>query len=145
VPPLAGYFLRYWERRAKKKTLGFTEDALRAMAAYNWPGNVREIRTLCSKLVFHAKPGARLDRAVLLDVYPEMGDRTKLGNESMVSMTLEEATAQFQKELILERIELFEGHHLRARDSLGVARSTFHRYLRNLDIRPNDSDEESAE
>lgn len=134
VPPLAAHFLRYWERRAKKKTLGFTEDALRAMAAYNWPGNVREIRTLCSKIVFHARPSARLDRATLLEVYPELGDRAKLGNESLSSMTLEEATNRFQRDLIFERIELFEGNRERARESLGMPPTTFRRYLRNLDI-----------
>src|SRR6185503_4628826 len=73
VPPLAAYYVRCHERRTGKKTLGLTADAVRAMVGYSWPGNVREVKNVCSLLVMHAKLGARLDRAMLTQLYPEIG------------------------------------------------------------------------
>jgi two-component system C4-dicarboxylate transport response regulator DctD len=133
VPPLMAHYLRFWEKRSRKKTLGLTPDALRALVAHSWPGNVREIRTLCSKLTFHARPNARIDRATLLEVYPELHEAPEIG-EQMMPQRFAPATTRFQKELILERVEQFDGDTQAARESLGLPGTTFRRYLRKLGL-----------
>jgi hypothetical protein len=46
------------ERKQRRRTLGFdfTRDALRALVAYGWSGNVRELARSCSLFVIHAGP-----------------------------------------------------------------------------------------
>ncbi len=43
IVELATFFLRRYAQENKKPTLGFSEDAMKALLAYDWPGNVREL------------------------------------------------------------------------------------------------------
>ncbi len=47
VAELANYFLSL-ERPLRNKTL--TEDAIKALSIYSWPGNIRELRRICEQL-----------------------------------------------------------------------------------------------
>ena len=42
--PLAGHYLRFFERRQGRETLSFSPRCEQALAAYPWPGNLRELR-----------------------------------------------------------------------------------------------------
>jgi transcriptional regulator with GAF, ATPase, and Fis domain len=139
IAPLLGFYLREWERRAKKKTLGFTAEALRLLVSYRWPGNVRDIKTLCFKLVAHAKPSSRIDTELLLRVYPQLKEASTVApaadEGAVTAQHLRSATNAFQKDLILRRIEAFEGDALAAGASLGMRNAnTFRRYLRKVGL-----------
>ncbi|MBP7864472.1 MAG: sigma-54-dependent Fis family transcriptional regulator [Acidobacteria bacterium] len=43
IPLLAGFFLRQYQERNRRKGLLFSEEVLRAFLSYAWPGNVREL------------------------------------------------------------------------------------------------------
>ncbi len=52
VPLLARYFLSHFVSRYNKKMIkDFSPEALDLMSAYDWPGNVREIKNLVERLV----------------------------------------------------------------------------------------------
>ncbi len=52
VPLLARYFLSHFVSRYNKKMIkDFSPEALALMSAYDWPGNVREIKNLVERLV----------------------------------------------------------------------------------------------
>jgi len=42
IPALAAHFLAQHARTSKRDIVGIGNAAMRALAAYNWPGNVRE-------------------------------------------------------------------------------------------------------
>jgi NtrC-family two-component system response regulator AlgB len=44
IPVLAHRFLGYYAARNRRQFLGFTDEALHAMRAHPWPGNIRELR-----------------------------------------------------------------------------------------------------
>jgi DNA-binding NtrC family response regulator len=136
VAPLAQHFLAHHERRMRKRTLGPTDDFLRALAGHAWPGNVRELARVCSLLVSHARPGSRLDRELLERCYPDVARRRPAADAGAVpaEATLREAVRGFQRELILSRLERHDQGTRAARESLGLAKTTFHRYLAALGI-----------
>jgi DNA-binding NtrC family response regulator len=141
VPALARYFLAFHERRTRKRTLGFDDDALRLLIAAPWPGNVRELSRVCSMLVAHARPGGPIDRA-LLDrcchdlVVGEMNP--KAAAVPSASVPLKRAVRSFERELILTRLEQHRWNVRRTRESLGLPKTTFHRYLSGLGIKTPD-------
>src|SRR6266545_4277261 len=51
IMPLARHFVLDANTRFHKSIKGFTPDAERLMASYQWPGNVREVRNLIERLV----------------------------------------------------------------------------------------------
>jgi DNA-binding NtrC family response regulator len=51
VAELAVFFLRRYAQENGKRIDGFSEDALRALAAHGWPGNVRELENAVERAV----------------------------------------------------------------------------------------------
>lgn len=137
IAPLVQLFVGRHERRTRKKTLGPTQEALRAMVSYSWPGNVREVDRVCSLLVTHAKPGARLDLPLVEAWYPDAVGcerNPKAGAILADEVPMREALRVFERELILSRLERYQGNVRSARESLGLPKTTFQRYVVALGI-----------
>jgi len=137
IPLLLDHFRRHHERKQRKRTLGFTREALRALVAYGWPGNVRELARACSLFVIHARPGAWIDPVLLDACLPDLRStdpNPKAGPFLGEGTTMREAVYAFQRELIQSRLELHAGSVKATRESLGLPKVTFHRYMKRLGI-----------
>ncbi|MBO9202505.1 MULTISPECIES: sigma 54-interacting response regulator [Niastella] len=55
IPALAYYFMNQYSHKAGKKLSGISENVLRKMMAYNWPGNIRELEHLIERSVLLTK------------------------------------------------------------------------------------------
>ncbi|MCM2254670.1 MAG: sigma 54-interacting transcriptional regulator, partial [Vicinamibacteria bacterium] len=142
VPALVRHFLAGHERRMRKRTLGLTEPALRLLLGYGWPGNVREVDRVCSLLVTWARPGQRIDDALLRRVHPALAEAPPNPRAQPLlfeQSSLKESVRAFERELILARLERHGWNVRAARESLDVPRSTFHRYMTDLEIAAPDS------
>jgi NtrC-family two-component system response regulator AlgB len=51
VLPLARYYLQFFERRQGRNNLTFSPSCEQAIAAYSWPGNLRELRNAVERAV----------------------------------------------------------------------------------------------
>ncbi len=137
IPLLLEHFRRHHERKHHKPTLGFSEDALRALVSYAWPGNVRELARACSLFLIHAQPGARIDIPLLERCLPEIlqaEPNPKAGPLLWDGASMKDAVRAFERELILARLERHGGSAKAARESLGLTKTTFHRYVKGLGI-----------
>jgi DNA-binding NtrC family response regulator len=138
IPLLLEHFRRHHERKHRKPTLGFSEEALRALVSYAWPGNVRELARACALFLIHAQPGARIDAALLERCLPEVlqsEPNPKAGPLLWDGVSMKDAVRAFERELILARLERHGGSAKAARESLGLSKATFFRYLKALGIR----------
>jgi DNA-binding NtrC family response regulator len=137
IPALVQHFIAHHERRTRKKTLGLTPEALRAMVSYPWPGNVRELARVCSLLITHARAGARIDPELLTRAYADLflkDPNPKAGPVLRVDLPMRKALRDFERELILSRLERHRWNVRAARESLGLPKTTFHRYTIGLGI-----------
>jgi DNA-binding NtrC family response regulator len=137
ISRLARHFIAHHSLRMRKPTLGIEEEAMRAMVGYAWPGNVREIARVCSLLLTHLRPGARIDRALLLRTYPQMFSQMVNPKSTPMlfdDLTLRDALRAMQRELILSRLERHNWNVRSARESLGLPKTTFHRVALGLGI-----------
>jgi NtrC-family two-component system response regulator AlgB len=55
IPALAEQFLAFFARQNHRRLLGITEDAMRLLCTYPWPGNVREFRNAIERAVILCK------------------------------------------------------------------------------------------
>jgi len=118
---LAYYFLeRYKAEYPNRKIVDFHPSALEFIRSYNWPGNVRELATLVHKLVLSSQSPLGM-----IDAVP---------TETKLSFNFEEATKDFQKELIKRTLKYTGGNKEKAARKLGLGRSTLFRYISSLNI-----------
>jgi two-component system nitrogen regulation response regulator NtrX len=66
IPELALSFARSSAERARKRVTGIAAGALRALQAYEYPGNVRELRNIVERAVVLARDGLITERDLLL-------------------------------------------------------------------------------
>lgn len=125
VALLAHAFLaRFKARYPGKEIAGFSASSLRAMAAYAWPGNIRELLNAVHRAVL-------LSSTPLIEV--DLGTGTNTQGEPEF-LGFDEATTQFQKRYLQEALALVDGNREQAAKTLKMSRSTFFRYLAQLGV-----------
>jgi two-component system, NtrC family, response regulator PilR len=137
IPALVRHFISYNEKRTQKKIQSLHADVLKMMVGYSWPGNVRELSRICSLLVTHVKSGSPIDAALFRRVIPTMAREEwnpKAGAMLVGNVPMREALETFGRELILARLRQHNWNIKSARESLGLPKTTFHRYTRALGI-----------
>ncbi|MCB1662004.1 MAG: nitric oxide reductase transcriptional regulator NorR [Pseudomonadales bacterium] len=145
---LSGYFLEKNQKRFGVQGLRLSLEAKQLIKQYAWPGNVRELEHVLSRAALKAiNEQGRETRSILitqkhLDLSPD--ESTAGGvpkpiqrpiNQEQIS--LKDATEQFQKEIITERLEKNHGNIAAAARELGINRSNLYRLLKRLDLLSN--------
>ncbi|HCC26632.1 MAG TPA: nitrogen regulation protein NR(I), partial [Erythrobacter sp.] len=125
-------------------------QAINALEARPWQGNVRELRNAVFRLVLMAREDV-IDAAAVEDILPaargETGEGQKDGLAAAVERWLEHARpaegavyhtalAAFERPLFELALERTEGNQLRAARMLGINRNTLRKRLSELDIAP---------
>ena len=142
VPELARHFL---ERSAESSGMPFrtiSADALAALQAYDWPGNVRQLRNLMDWLVIMA-PGGPADpiRAEMLPPEISQGAPVLMNFETgadIMALPLREARDLFETQYLQAQLMRFGGNISRTAGFVGMERSALHRKLKQLGVNSDD-------
>ncbi len=145
VPDLARHFL---ERSAETSGIPGRElstDAMTALQAYDWPGNVRQLRNLMDWLLIMA-PGGAGDaiRAEMLPAEISQGAPALLNFDptaDLMGLPLREARDLFETQYLQAQLMRFGGNISRTAGFVGMERSALHRKLKQLGV---NSDERAA-
>ena len=142
IPLLARHFMARGADAARIDPREFGEDALAALQAYTWPGNVRQLRNVIDWLLIMA-PGDNGDlvRADMLPneitaIAPSVVKWDK-GSEIM-TLPLRDAREVFEREYLLAQVTRFGGNISRTASFVGMERSALHRKLKSLGVMGND-------
>ena len=138
IPELANHFLTRFaaERRIPPPTL--SDEAVAALQAHDWPGNVRQLRNIIERTIILA-PGDRV-RCIEVDLLPsEVLDHQGSAGMSSATLTimgspLREARESFEREYLKIQIRRFSGNISRTASFIGMERSALHRKLKALGI-----------
>jgi two-component system NtrC family response regulator len=125
IPLLAQRFLRLHADDMAKKISGFTPAAEAAMAAYNWPGNIRELQNCVERAVI-VSHGELIDVIHLPRYVFESVPRETSG--IIVPADLDAEMANIERDIILEALRRTNGVQVKAAAMLGISeRSLWHR------------------
>ncbi|MES2120947.1 MAG: sigma-54 dependent transcriptional regulator [Pseudomonadota bacterium] len=138
IPELVSHFLARYaaERRMHSPTI--SEEAMAALQAHEWPGNVRQLRNIIERTLILA-PGDRASRIDVDLLPPEILDNQNAmggGGPAMAIMgsPLREARESFEREYLRIQIRRFSGNISRTASFIGMERSALHRKLKALGI-----------
>ena len=146
VPELARGFMQRAAETAGMAPRELSADAMTAMQAYDWPGNVRQLRNLMDWLLIMAPGGvAEPIRAEMLP--PEIGQGAPAllnfdPTADVMALPLREARDTFETQYLQAQLLRFGGNISRTAGFVGMERSALHRKLKQLGV--NSSDERVA-
>ena len=138
IPELVGHFLARFSAERRIQTPELSKDAMAALQAHDWPGNVRQLRNIIERTLI-LTPGDRVG-CIEVDLLPseiiETQGSTSLGGASMAIMgsPLREARESFEREYLKIQIRRFSGNISRTASFIGMERSALHRKLKALGL-----------
>ncbi len=127
IPLLIGHFLERMTRTSGQEKV-LSDDALKAMLAYDWPGNVRELENCLERsYAFTTGPAihvADLPREIG-NLAPEISHTNGNGHLKIIPI------AELEKQTILKAIMELNGDKLQAARLLGIGKTTLYRKLKD--------------
>lgn len=135
IPALTEHFFTRYSTDQGIQPPEISEEAMAALQAYDWPGNVRQLRNVVERTIIMT-PRDQLT-AVETDMLPAeiSGGRTSgQGHDlsAMMGVPLREARESFEREYLTIQIRRFSGNISKTATFIGMERSALHRKLKLL-------------
>ena len=131
IPILASHFLERLSRNSEQERT-LSDDAMKAMLAYDWPGNVRELENCLERAcafttgpMIHLGDLPREISQLERSTAPGNGN----GNNKIVPMS------ELERQTILNAIAQLNGDKLQAARLLGIGKTTLYRKLKEYSSR----------
>ncbi len=143
IAPLAERFVARFASEMGKEVVGFTNDALRALTRYPFPGNVRELENVIERAV--ALAGSRA--IGLGDFPPEVSGMAGAPGPSLLSLPdsgcqLDEVMNEVERRLLLEALERTGGVRTAAARLLGITFRSLRYRLAKYSLDPDATGDE---
>jgi two-component system nitrogen regulation response regulator NtrX len=148
IPLLVDHFFARYANEQGVSPPEISEEAMTALQAYEWPGNVRQLRNVVERTVI-LTPREKLDVIEAGMLPPEISSSRLQGDSRMSAMMgvpLREARESFEREYLKVQIRRFSGNISKTATFIGMERSALHRKLKLLGMGDRrDSEEEEME
>src|SRR5712664_4327933 len=135
IPLLVRAFLRQFSKANNKEVADLTPEAMNALLVYDWPGNIRELRTAIEHgVVMATGPGitprdlpSALRQAAGATLPRGISAKAAFG-EKASPLDLHET----ERKLILQALAMTNGNVTAAARKLGISRRTLHRKINEM-------------
>lgn len=149
---LSGYFVELMRRKLKLTQVKFDHDVIPYLNQYDWPGNIRELEHCINRAALKARsrqPHSAMVTIKLSDMgelHSALTENPRTHTNSAIdigsdiasgidtSVSLKQATEEFQRQLILQALELNQGNWAAAARQLDMDRANLSRLAKRLNI-----------
>ena len=143
IPALAEHFFTRYAAEQGIQPPNISQEAMASLQAYDWPGNVRQLRNVVERTVI-LSPRERMEE-VQPDMLPNEVTSGRLGGGSglsnLMGVPLREARENFEREYLGVQIRRFSGNISKTASFIGMERSALHRKLKILGMTERKEDE----
>jgi two-component system response regulator HydG len=127
IPDLIHYFIKEAVAKTGSKVTGITQAAVNILTAYNWPGNIRQLRNSIRTMVVMCDKGM-LDVA---DIPPEIYQVRQLtGGRPKQNLTLSE----LEKQAIIDALARTGNNREKTAQILGIGERTLYRKIKEYNL-----------
>jgi two-component system, NtrC family, nitrogen regulation response regulator NtrX len=135
IPALVDHYLARFAAERGLPSLGMATNAMAALQAGEWPGNVRQLRNVVERTIILAP--TQHEGTIELDMLPAeaSGSSDEVGlSSAIMGAPLREARENFEREYLKIQIKRFSGNISRTAAFIGMERSALHRKLKSLGL-----------
>ncbi len=130
IPLLIDSFIRRAAEEHGVEVEGITPDAQRVLTAYDWPGNVRQLRNVIENMVV-LSGGKKLTVEDLPEEILGRDGREGGSTGQLAGISLEQA----EKELIRNTLQMVDGNRQQAAKMLGIGERTLYRKIKEYGLK----------
>lgn len=138
IPVLVEHFMQRSALISGVSPRLMSAQAIAALQAYDWPGNVRQLRNAVDWILIMA-PGNPEEPVTVENLPPDIGSGSSASvgweeGAKMMSLPLRDARENFERQYLLAQISRFGGNVSRTAEFVGMERSALHRKLKSLGV-----------
>jgi two-component system response regulator AtoC len=133
VPLLAEYFLERSATRNGSPIKTLSDDALRSLLNYKFPGNVRELENLIERAVVNT--GTAVEVLTATDLFSHNPERSHDSAPSFLDLPFKEAVSALERELISRALKDANDNRTEAARRLGINRRLLYSKLEEHGIK----------
>ena len=122
LPLLIAAFIKEFSEENAKSISGIEPKARAALYAYEWPGNIRQLRNCLESAVVMSS-----DDIIRLSDLPEHVREAE--QTAAIRVQIGTTLAEAERHIILETLAAYKGNKSKTADILGIGRKTLHRKL----------------
>jgi len=140
IPLLLKYFIRHFSVRYDLEPVTLPIDYLKRLMAYDWPGNVRQLRNFAERLVMNCSLSCSHDTLEVL--YGELiqyctstpTEVMQFPPEGALKERMKFHTLDNERAIIQEALQQCRFHKKKAAQRLGISRTTLWRKIKELGL-----------
>jgi transcriptional regulator with PAS, ATPase and Fis domain len=131
LPELVEHFTRDVTERHGLPDRTYSAEVMSALAAYSWPGNIRELRNVLEALILLSQ-GTQLELDMLPVTLRQAGRNDVIRPTGALQLDIE----QLEVEAIRKAIRVAQGNLTKAARTLRIARSTLYLKIKKYSLDP---------
>jgi two-component system response regulator HydG len=133
IPLLIEHFIKQFAKRHNKHIESLSAAARRRLMAYDWPGNVRQLRNVVESMVV-----VDFDGVLDLDDLPsELVGTSEVADDGpagTLSSLVGKPLAELERLFIVETLEQTGGNREADAEMLGIGQRTLYRKIKEFDL-----------
>ena len=134
IPLLAIHMLDKYNNRMGKTVQGISEEAMKILEQYDWPGNVRQLENEIERAVTFVENNAFIKSSDLSDEVRRYIDNQKTISLLAGKKNLKDAMEELERAMILGAMESSDWNQTQAAKILGVSRQGLIQKLKRYNL-----------
>jgi transcriptional regulator with PAS, ATPase and Fis domain len=139
IPAIAEYWVQKYSRQFKMQDIGITEKAKKFLMNADWPGNIRQLRNICERLVVLSQCNIIdvRDVEIVMRGIPPQGDIRETDRSRPIPVSrdvFQEEARDYERERLVGALKQSGYNKLKAAHLLGVSRTTLWRRMKDLQL-----------
>lgn len=122
IPLLAIHFLDKYTKRIGKEVPGITDESMKILEQYDWPGNVRQLENEIERAVTLAEPGSFIKPGDFSDEVRRFMENIRTINMLSGKKSLKDAIEELERKMIQDCMEACGWNQTQAAKELGLSR-----------------------
>ncbi len=134
IPLLAVHFLDKYCQKINKKVNGITEEAMKYLMNYSWPGNIRQLENEIERAITLSEADSSIKSSDLSEEIFHYKQHTETV-QLLENRSMKEAVEKLEKEMIVKALDEYGDNQTKAAKALNLSRQGLIKKMQRYGIR----------